>query len=174
MPFIPFYTKFPDIAEQETRSLIMRGDPELPDDTYALIELYCDEENCDCRRVFFNVYSENTKKLLAVVAYGWEKRQHYIDWIRNDNPDIIDALVGPCLNSGSPQSEFAQALLKKVNFILKNDVPYVQRLKRHYKIFRKAIDEQNKIEPYVSPAKIGRNDSCPCGSAKKYKKCCLN
>ena len=22
--------------------------------------------------------------------------------------------------------------------------------------------------------KIGRNDPCPCGSGKKYKKCCLN
>ena len=22
--------------------------------------------------------------------------------------------------------------------------------------------------------KIGRNESCPCGSGKKYKKCCLN
>ncbi len=22
--------------------------------------------------------------------------------------------------------------------------------------------------------KIGRNDTCPCGSGKKYKKCCLN
>ncbi|MFM1815662.1 MAG: hypothetical protein RLZ98_2357 [Pseudomonadota bacterium] len=22
-------------------------------------------------------------------------------------------------------------------------------------------------------AKVGRNDSCPCGSGKKYKKCCL-
>ena len=28
-------------------------------------------------------------------------------------------------------------------------------------------------EPYVNPyAKIGRNDPCPCGSGKKYKKCC--
>lgn len=28
-------------------------------------------------------------------------------------------------------------------------------------------------EPYVRPApKIGRNDPCPCGSGKKYKKCC--
>jgi uncharacterized protein YecA (UPF0149 family) len=24
------------------------------------------------------------------------------------------------------------------------------------------------------PIKIGRNDPCPCGSGKKYKKCCLN
>ncbi|EPQ4975886.1 SEC-C metal-binding domain-containing protein [Acinetobacter baumannii] len=22
--------------------------------------------------------------------------------------------------------------------------------------------------------KIGRNEQCPCGSGKKYKKCCLN
>ena len=30
-------------------------------------------------------------------------------------------------------------------------------------------------EPLVkSEAKIGRNDPCPCGSGKKYKKCCIN
>jgi uncharacterized protein YecA (UPF0149 family) len=30
------------------------------------------------------------------------------------------------------------------------------------------------IEPYVRAApKVGRNDPCPCGSGKKYKKCCL-
>lgn len=26
----------------------------------------------------------------------------------------------------------------------------------------------------VKPGKIGRNDPCPCGSGKKYKKCCMN
>lgn len=30
-------------------------------------------------------------------------------------------------------------------------------------------------EPFVRiEPKIGRNDPCPCGSGKKYKKCCLN
>jgi uncharacterized protein YecA (UPF0149 family) len=28
--------------------------------------------------------------------------------------------------------------------------------------------------PRVERAKVGRNDPCPCGSGKKYKKCCLN
>lgn len=28
-------------------------------------------------------------------------------------------------------------------------------------------------EPYVRQTHIGRNDPCPCGSGKKYKKCCL-
>ena len=27
-------------------------------------------------------------------------------------------------------------------------------------------------KPYVAPPKIGRNEPCPCGSGKKYKKCC--
>jgi preprotein translocase subunit SecA len=25
----------------------------------------------------------------------------------------------------------------------------------------------------TAPAKVGRNDPCPCGSGKKYKKCCM-
>ena len=29
-----------------------------------------------------------------------------------------------------------------------------------------------KIQPRVVDKKIGRNDPCPCGSGKKYKKCC--
>ena len=28
--------------------------------------------------------------------------------------------------------------------------------------------------PKVTGKKVGRNDACPCGSGKKYKKCCLN
>ncbi len=30
----------------------------------------------------------------------------------------------------------------------------------------------NKQEPYRKEFKVGRNDPCPCGSGKKYKKCC--
>ena len=30
-----------------------------------------------------------------------------------------------------------------------------------------------QMKPYVrSEAKVGRNDTCPCGSSLKYKKCC--
>jgi hypothetical protein len=27
-------------------------------------------------------------------------------------------------------------------------------------------------EPYIAPPRVGRNEPCPCGSGKKYKKCC--
>ena len=32
----------------------------------------------------------------------------------------------------------------------------------------------NTTQIVVKGEKIGRNDPCPCGSGKKYKKCCLN
>ena len=30
----------------------------------------------------------------------------------------------------------------------------------------------NPPEPKIAEKKVGRNDPCPCGSGKKYKKCC--
>ncbi|HEY4934758.1 MAG TPA: preprotein translocase subunit SecA [Terriglobales bacterium] len=33
-------------------------------------------------------------------------------------------------------------------------------------------DTQGSVQQVVRPDKIGRNDPCPCGSGKKYKKCC--
>lgn len=34
--------------------------------------------------------------------------------------------------------------------------------------------DPSKPEPLILPPKIGRNDPCPCGSGKKYKKCCID
>jgi len=28
------------------------------------------------------------------------------------------------------------------------------------------------VEPYRASPKVGRNEPCPCGSGKKFKKCC--
>ncbi|AQS35239.1 SEC-C motif-containing protein [Shewanella psychrophila] len=42
------------------------------------------------------------------------------------------------------------------------------------------IDSENFPEmgdiqlPFIADIQAGRNDPCPCGSGKKYKKCCLN
>ena len=38
-----------------------------------------------------------------------------------------------------------------------------------------AWTEESYGQPVTNPFKdVGRNDPCPCGSGKKYKKCCLN
>jgi peptide deformylase len=35
------------------------------------------------------------------------------------------------------------------------------------------IDHRITRTPIVAQRKVGRNDPCPCGSGKKYKKCCM-
>jgi preprotein translocase subunit SecA len=35
-----------------------------------------------------------------------------------------------------------------------------------------AGDQQQVQQVVRNAAKVGRNDPCPCGSGKKYKKCC--
>jgi|LSQX01.3.fsa_nt_gb hypothetical protein len=43
----------------------------------------------------------------------------------------------------------------------------------HRKIDKKRADDDKVIPfPLIKKEKIGRNDPCPCGSGKKYKKCC--
>jgi preprotein translocase subunit SecA len=47
-------------------------------------------------------------------------------------------------------------------------------------IFRLSIEQEQKqpspstteVSPQSKKSKVGRNDPCPCGSGKKYKKCC--
>jgi len=40
--------------------------------------------------------------------------------------------------------------------------------------FNPSTDYENRHAPYVKDEQdIGRNDPCPCGSGKKFKKCCL-
>lgn len=34
------------------------------------------------------------------------------------------------------------------------------------------VEDSAISRPFVAPEKIGRNETCPCGSGKKYKKCC--
>ena len=48
--------------------------------------------------------------------------------------------------------------------------PAVRRLFQHFFAQRKQV-----MAPYVREShNIGRNDPCPCGSGKKYKRCCLH
>lgn len=139
MPYEPFHERFPEVAAQETRSFIIFNAPDLPDGEYTLIEAYCNEPNCDCRRVFFNVYHQQKRKIVAVIAYGWESREFYVKWFGRDDPPIIEELQGPALNSLSRQSEIAPAVLEMVRAILQ-DKHYVARLKRHYKMFKATVD----------------------------------
>ena len=138
MAFVPFYEKFPDLAVKETRVLNVFNHPGLPSDEYGLLEMYCDEPGCDCRRVMFNIQRPNSKQADAVVAFGWESEEFYKKWLGNTPVDVQE-LQGPVLNSASHQSQLAPLLLQQVKFILE-DAKYVERLQRHYAMFRAEVE----------------------------------
>jgi uncharacterized protein len=50
--------------------------------------------------------------------------------------------------------------------------PNVRAIHAHW-FARRALDAPSVPPLRPSTARVGRNDPCPCGSGKKYKKCCL-
>lgn len=142
MPFVLFHDHFPEIGKGETRTftVLERSPAGLPPGHYALLEMYCDEPGCDCRRVFFYVVSSMRKDVEAVIAFGWERPEFYAEWMKDDDPKVIGDLRGPVLNFGSPQSPFAPAILELVKDVVLKDEQYVQRLQTHYWMFRHRMD----------------------------------
>ncbi len=141
MPFAPFDEYFLELAAAETRVLTVPPGSlgGLPADDYVFRELYCNERGCDCRRVFFTVFSESQKREEAVVAYGWETKAFYAKWMGNSDLATLAELQGPILNPGSAQSPLAPAILKLTEEVLLKDPAYVDRLKRHYALIRQTI-----------------------------------
>lgn len=54
---------------------------------------------------------------------------------------------------------------EKLRKDLKKDGIYISK-----RALKRGLKRLHEVEPASS---LGRNDPCPCGSGKKYKKCCL-
>jgi hypothetical protein len=144
MPMVPFYNKYPDLAVNQTRTVFIRGRDDLPDGEYGFIELYCDDVDCDCRRVIINIMTPTTgPNVWATINYGWESLEFYEGWMRNKEEAV--GCKGPTLDPLNPQSRYSGVLLRLFEYLL-TDEKYVERLKRHYELFKSAIREENKAE----------------------------
>ena len=75
-----------------------------------------------------------------------------------ETPDIIEKRI--------EQKEKQKARKKELN-----ELAYNYRKKKEQGI----LENNRKVVPFKRDTpKVGRNEPCPCGSGKKYKKCCLN
>lgn len=149
---ISFDAAFPAIARRETRSLVVEVVPEVPSGTYSFHEYHCVDPRCDCRTVALVVRSRN--KTVATIAL----------WLDDPNQAFLDP--------EDEQSDFAKPLLEFLLDRTRDDRSFVAMLERHYEMMKTAHGQAPQpIERTV--AKAGRNDKCPCGSGKKFKKCCL-
>ncbi|WP_295446076.1 SEC-C metal-binding domain-containing protein [uncultured Thiodictyon sp.] len=194
MPMTDFFQVFRKLADSELRTAtVTPGRPgPLPADLYAFIELYCDEPDCDCRRVTLAVIAESKGRVVAHSNLGF---------------DSADGMAGPFLDLLNVQASFAPALLEFFTDMINHDPAYLGRLHRHYVMFKEHCegrryagppfekpgrvkrvalskapgfpyellpDQRSVAAPVRAGGKVGRNDPCPCGSGKKLKQCCLS
>lgn len=84
----------------------------------------------------------------------------------------------------TPQQQTLQQLLMNAGLRLETNRPLFEDLQQQQQQSSQgeqqeqeqnqedADEEDDRTEPMTSGPRIGRNDLCPCGSGKKYKKCC--
>ena len=141
---IPFHSVFPELAQQEVRCVHLGATADdasataLPADEYAYLEFYCEDLNCDCRRVFLQVIAKGQPdKVFASISYGWEKESFYrkrMPWA----PDEAGGTVRGEMDPINEQSEFAEYFLDLFRRVVL-DEPYRLRLRRHYQLFREEL-----------------------------------
>ena len=148
----------------------IRKDANIPDGDYAFMDVHCADKTCDCRRVFINVlqvHPHYNPGHVATISYGWEPMSFYRTWSRGLSNDILKDFKGPCLDTYQKQSPHAEHFLTFFKNMISTDVAYVNRLKKHYKLFKWRTGMKFPKDMPFDPTML-----CPCGSEAKYKFCC--
>ncbi|MEG0291907.1 MAG: SEC-C metal-binding domain-containing protein [Anaerovoracaceae bacterium] len=152
----------------------------LEGQTDETFEAFWEEYSGAETRIYSHILDNHTDKFEGKVSDLAEKFETrpviflgFLDGISTSLKNEID------LDSITEDSEISLDIdLEKLFFnMLKADADYLFTLEQWDNI----LTEEKKIEivndfrrsrTVVKEAKIGRNDPCPCGSGKKYKKCC--
>lgn len=112
------------------------------------VGIYIIGEFKEIKKDFKRKFNEDYKQDLQNIFEIYEVQQEYFDYEDNEDydEDFVNSLKDGIVDT-SGYKDFAQK-------------------------FEQLSDTNNK--PIFQLPKINRNDSCPCGSGKKYKKCCIN
>jgi hypothetical protein len=149
----PFTKRFPELGPRETRTAFFPDDDgDSPRGQYAFLESYCEEEDCDCRRVMLTVVEESTPgKIWATISFGWDPPEWFTD---ETNLEALGATAsGAFLDPLCPQSEHADEFLDLFEWMITQDPAYLERLKRHYAMFKAAQPTRKRSWETPDPAR---------------------
>jgi hypothetical protein len=132
-----FVTRCPDEAATETRTIAVIDDGGLvPAGEYGFLELYCDEDGCDCRRAVITVIARDGMAIMATLSYGWASRAFYRRWSHDPRPGVAAEMKGVVLEPLGQQSRYAEAFRGLFEDMLRQDRAYRERIQRHYRLFK--------------------------------------
>ncbi len=126
---------------------------------YTFFDMYCVLPDCSCTRtnldIKYTLKKEYPDKEICSISLDYKKKR----WEEYEG-------------------DFSTIPLKTIKSGVMRQIPdfYKILMKRHQRL--KAIYVHCREKEYtpkqpVQQRKIGRNAPCPCGSGKKYKKCCM-
>jgi hypothetical protein len=134
---------------------------------HMLFDIYCVRAGCDC-----------TDACIEFAPYT--KDGH---WTETETVAILNVDYRSREWSNA-EFEISQKDRERLKNLTENKIPdfYAKLAKRHSKMKsiynhcrKRYLEASAELLPpeFLPPSKIGRNDPCPCGSGKKYKKCCM-
>lgn len=85
-----------------------------------------------------------------VIEYKLEGYEMFQEMVTNIQADTLRGIYSMKIESEAPKREMVAKPIRATH----------------------GRDEEKPKKPIVKGPKIGRNDPCPCGSGRKYKKCC--
>jgi preprotein translocase subunit SecA len=157
--------KLEDMSREDIREIIIekaqaayeRKEEELGNDTMRELERYIMLKTVDQKWMDHIDAMDQLREGIGLRAYGqrdpvieykFEGYEMFQDMIKNIQEDTLRYLFRVQVKAAP------------------------ERRQKTYNMTYSHNDSGEKAQPVRKQKKIGRNDPCPCGSGKKYKKCC--
>jgi hypothetical protein len=152
--------------------------------TFYIDDLYCPNPECDCRDVYLSILEGQDEDCKLVLS------QSILGQLSLDGKKLEIKESRSCSKSRAKEA-VRQWLQETPNALKRFKWRYDQIRKAAKRILKKSqkipiivkssnppVPAYNYPVPIVKDAvsslgAVGRNDPCPCGSGRKYKKCCL-
>ena len=146
---------------------------EYEDKKYVVDDCYCVKSKCKCHETFlhFKEFSNSDPNNNSDDNSGNDS------WVESAKAPVISFDYKKNRwniesNDGVSASEITHVVREMLN---QYKGPFFKQRHETLKMFYKKFKEKNrqsKTPILATTPKVGRNAACPCGSGKKYKRCC--
>lgn len=166
-----------DISQKEIEEITKKYDVcTIEDKYYSLI----DEKTESLQLLSFKSINDDYKALTPDIHYLEEEFSNEIDFFVAENwkdenlQEVLSTFIWYTSKFGGFNKD-ALDMLKEEYDLNNKDLKKIEEFAKKYKnviaiwpLNGYTLNEKKQVKK----EKVGRNDPCPCGSGKKYKKCC--
>ena len=163
-----------DYNEQNTKEKMQE---ELAAEILAIVEKLYHERSDFFAAQGVNFAELERMLLLQIMDNAWKQNLYELDQLKSSVSLRGYAQKDPLIEYQKEAYKLYAAMMNKVRdlmvgYIFRLQLPPVRQAVSAKRQTNENAKQSSGQEKGSSSYKIGRNDPCPCGSGKKYKKCC--